>query len=260
MPVAHSATGDLNHYDRYFFNGYPAGGELYFAAAMGLYPNRHVADAAFSVVVGGRQHSVFRSQRAPHDRRDATTLGPIVVEVDEPLKLRVQGRRRRSGPARRLCCSSPLGALEEPHFFQRIGARTWFDYTRLTQFGEWTGWVEVDGDTPRGVGPTKVWGSRDRSWGIRPVGEPAPTGAPGGSAPVLLAVGAGELRRPGDALRRQRVRRRPPLARDRRPGRRRRGTADDARRGLPRHLGARHPLGRLSSSTTCSAGTARSTR
>ena len=95
VPVAHSATGDLNHYDRYFFNGYSrdasasatsaSNGGLYFAAALGLYPNRHVADAAFSVVVGGRQHSVFHSQRAPHDRRDATTLGPIVVEVVQPL-------------------------------------------------------------------------------------------------------------------------------------------------------------------------------
>ena len=79
VPVAHSATGDLNHYDRYFFNGYSRDRELYFGAAMGLYPNRHVADAAFCVVKDGVQHSVFRSQRAPVDRRDATTLGPIVV-------------------------------------------------------------------------------------------------------------------------------------------------------------------------------------
>ncbi len=55
VPVAHSATGDLNHYDRYFFNGYSRDGGLYFGAAMGLYPNRHVADAAFCVVKGGGQ-------------------------------------------------------------------------------------------------------------------------------------------------------------------------------------------------------------
>ena len=76
VPVAHTATADLNHYDRYFFNGYQRDGELYFAAAMGLYPNRHVADAAFCVLRGGRQTSVMRSQRAPADRRDATSLGP----------------------------------------------------------------------------------------------------------------------------------------------------------------------------------------
>jgi hypothetical protein len=180
VPVAHSATGDLNHYDRYFFNGYSRDGALYFAAAMGLYPNRHVADAAFSVIVDGRQHSVFRSQRAPHDRRDATSLGPIVVEVVRPLQtLRVTVEAPEHGVRADLLFESRSAALEEPHFFQRIGARTWFDYTRLTQFGAWSGWVEVAG-TRHEVRPADVWGSRDRSWGVRPVGEPAASGAPVG--------------------------------------------------------------------------------
>ena len=52
-PIAHTASGDLNHYDRYFFNGYTTDGALYFGAAMGLYPNRRVIDAAFSVVRDG---------------------------------------------------------------------------------------------------------------------------------------------------------------------------------------------------------------
>jgi hypothetical protein len=76
VPIANSATGDANQYDRYFFNGYSRDGQVYFGAAMGLYPNRHVADAAFCVVVDGVQHSVFRSQRAPADRRDATDARP----------------------------------------------------------------------------------------------------------------------------------------------------------------------------------------
>ncbi|HVM39755.1 MAG TPA: hypothetical protein VM618_03115, partial [Acidimicrobiia bacterium] len=53
LPVAHPVGGDPNHYDRYFFNGYT--GDLYFAVAMGLYPNRGVIDAAFSVVHDGIQ-------------------------------------------------------------------------------------------------------------------------------------------------------------------------------------------------------------
>ena len=53
QPVARTGSSDLNHYDRYFFNGYTRDTRLYFAAAMGLYPNRHVADASFSVVVDG---------------------------------------------------------------------------------------------------------------------------------------------------------------------------------------------------------------
>ena len=82
QPIAHTASADLNHYDRYFFNGYTRDTRLYFAAAMGLYPNRHVADAAFSVVVDGgtvdaRQISVHASRRAPADRADANQVGPI---------------------------------------------------------------------------------------------------------------------------------------------------------------------------------------
>ncbi|MEP4649101.1 MAG: hypothetical protein ABJ314_02900, partial [Ilumatobacter sp.] len=80
-PVARTGSSDLNHYDRYFFNGYTRDTRLYFAAAMGLYPNRHVADAAFSVVVDGgtadaRQINVHASRRAPTDRSEANTVGP----------------------------------------------------------------------------------------------------------------------------------------------------------------------------------------
>jgi len=178
VPVAHTATADLNHYDRYFFNGYTRDGSVYFAAAMGLYPNRHVADAAFCVVNGGRQTSVFRSQRAPDDRRDATSLGPIVVEVLEPLhRLRLRVDAPDQGIAADLVFESRSPAIEEPHFFQRAGVRPFFDYTRLTQFGTWSGWIELDG-VHHAITPDDVWGSRDRSWGIRPVGEAGPSGAP----------------------------------------------------------------------------------
>ncbi|MGZ6987067.1 MAG: hypothetical protein ACXVKP_19385, partial [Ilumatobacteraceae bacterium] len=66
-PVSEPSTSDVNFYDRYFFNGYDHDGSSYFAVAMGLYPNRHVTDAAFSLVGGGRQVSLFASQRAPAD-------------------------------------------------------------------------------------------------------------------------------------------------------------------------------------------------
>ena len=46
-------TSDRNFYDRYFFNGYSRDGSVYFALAMGAYPNRGVFDAAFSVVFEG---------------------------------------------------------------------------------------------------------------------------------------------------------------------------------------------------------------
>jgi hypothetical protein len=83
-PLAHVATGDRNAYDRYFFNGYTADGSVFFAAALGVYPNRDVVDAAFSVVRDGVQTSVHASGRLVPDRR--TTVGPIEVRVLSPMR------------------------------------------------------------------------------------------------------------------------------------------------------------------------------
>lgn len=185
-PIARTASSDINHYDRYFFNGYSRrqdGGEaLYFAVAMGLYPNRHVADASFSVILeGAEQISVHASRRAPEDRREANQVGPIEVEVVEPLRtLRIKVDAPNEGLRAELTFRARSAALEEPHFFHQSGQRVVLDYTRLTQFGRWEGWIEIGGRRLQ-CSPAETWGSRDRSWGVRPVGERAPTGAPVGA-------------------------------------------------------------------------------
>ena len=183
QPIAQTASSDLNHYDRYFFNGYTNDARLYFAAAMGLYPNRHVADAHFSVVVDGgtddaRQINVHASCRAPMDRSEANRVGPIGVDVLEPLNtLRLTVDTPEHGIRADLMFHRRSPAIEEPHFFHQVGQRVVMDSTRLTQFGTWEGWIEVDGERSE-LGPGDALGSRDRSWGVRPVGEPASTGAP----------------------------------------------------------------------------------
>lgn len=183
QPIARTATSDINHYDRYFFNGYTSDTSLFFAAAMGLYPNRHVADAAFSVVVDGgtvdaRQINVHASRRAPTDRSEANHVGPIEVEVLEPLRrLRITVEAPEHGLRADVTFVRRTAAIEEPHFFHQVGQRVLMDSTRMTQFGSWEGWIEVDGEHVN-LDPDDVRGSRDRSWGVRPVGERAPTGAP----------------------------------------------------------------------------------
>ena len=175
-PIAHPATGDRNAYDRYFFNGYDRDGELFFAAALGVYPNREVMDAAFSVVRGGVQTSVHASRRAPRDRTQ-TTAGPVTVEVLEPLRRhRVRVAANESGIEADLTFTARTEAIEEPRFTMQRGGRVVMDYTRLTQFGSWSGKLTVDGERLDIGGD--VLGSRDRSWGIRGVGE-REVGAPG---------------------------------------------------------------------------------
>ena len=90
-PVAAPVTGDRNVYDRYFFNGYSRDGALYFAAAMGLYANRNVLDASFSVVRGGGD-----SEDVPHPAPTAATSAiPIAATRRHPATRRV----RRGTPA-----------------------------------------------------------------------------------------------------------------------------------------------------------------
>src|SRR5437762_12569236 len=84
-PIASPGTGDRNFYDRHFFNGFTRDGDLYFGVALGLYPNRRVMDAAFTVIRDGRQQSVRASRLAP-DERGETRAGPIAVAVVEPLR------------------------------------------------------------------------------------------------------------------------------------------------------------------------------
>jgi len=184
VPLQRPASGDRNHYDRYFFNGYDRKGSLFFALAMGRYPNRSVVDASFSVVADGVQRSVHASGRAPLDPID-TSCGPIRVEVVEPLRvLRLVVDDAEHGIGCDLTWRARTVAVEEDHFHRTSGTRVVMDYTRLTQFGTWEGWART-GDRQVQISPDAFLGSRDRSWGIRGVGEPE-GGAPGSSLPQFF--------------------------------------------------------------------------
>ncbi|MFM1751470.1 MAG: hypothetical protein RL119_432 [Actinomycetota bacterium] len=181
LPVNETGSSDPNHYDRYFFNGYRSDASLYFAVALGLYPNRHIADASFSVIVDGQEQiSLHASRRAPVDRAEANEVGPIKVIVLEPLR-RHQILVDSPEHALRadLTFNARSGPIQEPHFLVKAGQRIVFDYTRLTQFGHWSGWIELDGQRHI-LDFATTPGSRDRSWGVRPVGPATDMGAPVG--------------------------------------------------------------------------------
>lgn len=183
-PVAEPGTGDRNFYDRYFFNGYDRSGEFFFAVALGVYPNRRVVDASFSVVHAGQQRSLHASGRAPIDR-SVTVCGPISVDVTEPLRrLRVRVDAPEHGLTADLTFTARTPAVEEPRTIMRSGVTTTGDYTRLTQWGGWRG-TFTTGDTTLTCTPEAVPGTRDRSWGVRAVGEP-PGGAPPASGPQFF--------------------------------------------------------------------------
>lgn len=177
-PIAYAGT-DRNFYDRYFFNGYPVAGDddRMFALAFGVYPQLNIADASFCWLAGGRQINLHASRWLDMERM-ALEVGPIAITVEEPLqRLRISVAAPDQGVAAEIVFTGRSFPIEEPRFTRRIGPRTFLDYTRLTQNGSYAGWVEVDGERTDIAG---FVGTRDRSWGVRPVGArdpqaPAPT-------------------------------------------------------------------------------------
>ncbi len=172
LPIAYSGT-DRNFFDRYFFNGYSPDGELFFAIALGVYPNINIMDASFCVICDDVQHNIHTS-RILNMERMKTQVGPISVEVIEPLqKLAVRLGENEYGIRAELTFQGRVKPIEEPQFVYKQGPRTLFDFTRLTQSGTWNGWLEIQGKKFE-ISEDRFMGTRDRSWGVRPIGTQDP--------------------------------------------------------------------------------------
>ncbi|MFD5811076.1 MULTISPECIES: hypothetical protein [Rhodococcus] len=178
-PIRRVATSDRNFYDRYYFNCYPADTtDLFLIVGMGQYPNLGVADG-FAVLRRGDDHLVVRASRALGTDRTDTTVGPLRIEVLEGLRrLRVvlePGHAETADLSFDLTFDGVVPATEEtPQRLRRL-ERVVMDTSRFVQTGRWAGTLTVDGRT-RQVDPGTWLGNRDRSWGVRPVGEPEPPG------------------------------------------------------------------------------------
>jgi hypothetical protein len=178
--IAHAMDGHPNAYDRFWFNGYTD--TEYFAVALGLYPNRGVIDAAFAHTDGATQRSVFAGDLLSGR---PTSVGPVRVEIVEPMRVnRIVVDAPDQGLLAELTYRSRTSAFEEARQTMHDGPRIFMDVTRATQLGTWDGWIEVAG---RRVDVSGWFGTKDRSWGVRPIGEPIP-GAPSSRAPQLCFV------------------------------------------------------------------------
>ncbi len=175
--IRHVATSDRNFYDRYYFNLHGSSDELFMVMGLGQYPNLGVQDA-FAVVRRGSKHRVVRASRELGDRMDVS-VGPFRIEVIEPLKkLRFVLDETEHGVACDVVWEGSIPAFQEPRQFIRKHGRVLFDTMRFAQTGCWTGKLRV-GDEHFDVTPDRWWGTRDRSWGVRPVGETEPPGIRG---------------------------------------------------------------------------------
>ena len=165
-PLAYAGS-DRNFYDRFFFNGYSADGSIFFALALGVYPQLNIMDASFALSYEGRQYNLRASKEMLGDRLDLA-IGPIKLEIVKPLeKIRIIISDNESGLAADIVATGRHFPIEEPRFTRRQGTRLMMDLTRATQNISWQGQVSLNGKK-LDVGACR--GTRDRSWGIRQIG------------------------------------------------------------------------------------------
>lgn len=177
-PIAQPAQSDRNFYDRYWFNGMDAQGTYIFEIGFGLYPNRHIMDGHFSVSTGGHQYAFHGSRRAPHERAE-TEVGPLAVTVVEPMRqIRVQLAPNEHNIACDLVFTAASIPHEEPPNVMYDDGHLIMHNSRFTQMGYWEGYFQIDDQR---FEVSRAYGTRDKSWGVRPVGEPQ------GGAPGLLS-------------------------------------------------------------------------
>jgi hypothetical protein len=181
-PIAEVGTSDRNFYDRSYFNAHDGTGALMLVTGLGVYPNLGVADAYAVVRRGDRQHAVRFSGPLFEDRLDQR-VGPYRIEVLEPLqRLRLTCDAEQLGVGFELEWRGTHPAVDEERHLMRGAHRLVIESHRFAQVGTWQGQLVVDGDRVP-VDDERWIGTRDRSWGIRPVGEPEPAGRPADGEP-----------------------------------------------------------------------------
>jgi hypothetical protein len=175
LSVAFAGSSDRNFYDRCYFNAHDRTGDVFLITGLGVYPNLGVIDAYATVRHGDDQVTV-RCSDALGDDRSIQQVGPYRIEVEEPLRrLHLVCDADDHGVGFDLRWNGSFPAVQEqPHVFRRDG-RVILDACRFAQLGSWSGTLRADGREWQ-VGEATWLGSRDRSWGIRPVGEPDPPG------------------------------------------------------------------------------------
>jgi hypothetical protein len=101
-----------------------------------------------------------------------TEVGALKVEVIEPLKkIKITIDDKKYDISASLEFEGRFEPVQEPRMTLMNGPKVSMDSTRLTQHGRWTGNINFK-ETSVDVKPEEFFGTRDRSWGIRPVGSP----------------------------------------------------------------------------------------
>ena len=177
QPVFHAATSDRNVYDRYWYNAHAKDGSFYFGVGACRYANLGIFDCSFSLAIDGQQYVFHGSRRASSEPTDLS-CGPFSLTILEPMgRHRVLIAPNETGIECDLVFTPRTACIEEGRQTLRNSRHIVMDATRLDQFGRWEGWIRTAAGELKVDGAT-TFGLKDRSWGLRPVGDPYTGGAP----------------------------------------------------------------------------------
>ncbi|MER6519659.1 hypothetical protein ABT246_22755 [Streptomyces sp. NPDC001553] len=171
LSMKHLVSGDRNAYDRCIFHVFDHAGRAVLILGLGVYPNAGVIDAYATLRIGGELLAVRASDALGDDRMNLS-VGPLRITVDEPLK-RI-GLHCDADPADPeglsydITWTAEFPAVWEPHHVQRRGDRLMLEGRRFVQAGNVTGTIRVRGEELT-LTPGAWTGTRDRSWGVRPI-------------------------------------------------------------------------------------------
>lgn len=177
-PIEWVGSSDRNFYDRSYWNAHDRTGDIMLITGIGYYPNLGTKDAFLLIRRGDEQTALHFGDRLDGDRLNQH-CGNYRIEVIEPLQTSRLVVEETEGISLDITWRGLFPAIpEQRHIMRTGGHRATLDAQRFAQVGSWEGNLTIDGQeydiTP------DVWrGTRDRSWGIRPVGESEPAGAPG---------------------------------------------------------------------------------
>ncbi|MFE5541363.1 hypothetical protein [Streptomyces sp. NPDC056492] len=169
--MKHLVTGDRNAYDRCIFHVFDHAGRAVLILGLGVYPNAGVIDAYATLRTGDELLAVRASDALTDDRMNLS-VGPLRITVDEPLK-RITLRcdpdpADPDGLSYDIAWNAEFPAVWEPHHVQRRGDRLMLEGRRFVQAGHVTGTIRAKGEE-YALTPGEWTGTRDRSWGVRPI-------------------------------------------------------------------------------------------
>jgi hypothetical protein len=162
----HALVSDHRFYDRTVFCVQSPHGDLNLLMSFGVYKNNNVMDGFAMLQSDSRRQFNHRYSRTLAPNYDGMVLGPLSIEVLEPLKRhRLQLAPGQYPASYDIEWRAVLPPYEEAHHLTRVDGRIVRDVIRFNQFATASGWIELEGKRREF---TNWFAWRDHSWGVRP--------------------------------------------------------------------------------------------